>query len=478
MRTIKHSIAPFILALSLGSLASGCGSAGTSFGRNDASDANQPIKQVKADGPVLQVSPQAGTPTQSSIADLVEHLSPMVVNITTTHTLTNGEGHPFDMFFGESPHSRMPQQRQGAGTGFIVDSAGYIVTNAHVVEDADEVKVHLLDDREITAEVVGRDQKLDLALLKVNGVTGLPAVVLGESDVLRVGEQVLAVGNPFGLGHSVSLGIVSAKARSIGAGPYDDFIQTDASINPGNSGGPLFNLRGEVIGINTAIRAGAEGIGFAIPIDVLKEVMAQLKSKGFVERGKLGLTFQPITAELAAALGLDRPHGALVNDVLAGSAAERAGVHPGDVIIAVDGGEIHRSEELARAVARHAPGSNVEVKLLRQGKPMTISATLDKLEDEQEHPHAAPPPPGVQPKRDKMLGLEVDEDPDGGVRVVEMSKPVQGLRPGDVIVEVSGKAVKNVDDLRKTLDGKNKGETALLKVRRDGKAVYVGLPVE
>jgi serine protease Do len=467
-------LAPFALVLAIG----GCGSAGNPVGQSTQAATNQPIKQVKSDGPTLQVSPQANTPTQSSIADLVEHVAPTVVNITTTHVLTGSDGgQPFDMFFGEMPHPRMPRQRQGAGTGFIVDNSGYIVTNAHVVEDADEVKVRLLDDRELTAEVIGRDVKLDIALLKVNGMAGLPSVVLGESDVLRVGEQVVAVGNPFGLGHSVSLGIVSAKARSIGAGPYDDFIQTDASINPGNSGGPLFNLRGEVVGINTAIRAGAEGIGFAIPIDVLKDVMTQLKSKGYVERGKLGLTFQPMTGELAAALGLDRPRGALVNDVLQGSAADKAGIRPGDVIVAVDGREVHRSEELARMVAKHAPGSAVKVSVLRENKQLDISATLDKLEEESARSIRPAHGGSVKPKRDKMLGLDVDET-DGGVRVLEMSKPVKGLRPGDVVVEVAGKPTKTVDDLRKALDAKNKGETALLKVKRDGKSFFVALPVD
>jgi serine protease Do len=475
MRSINPVTQSVLLVLSIGSLAAGCGSAGP-HSHSDPAQLNQPIKQVKADGPVLQVSPHANVPTPSSVADLVERVAPSVVSITTTQTVAHPEGrHPFEMLIPQAPHPRMPRQRTGAGTGFVVDNSGFIVTNAHVVDGADEVKVHLLDDTELTAEVVGRDVKLDLALLKVSGVTGLPSVVLGNSNVLRVGEQVVAVGNPFGLGHSVSLGIVSAKARSIGAGPYDDFIQTDASINPGNSGGPLFNLRGEVIGINTAIRAGAEGIGFAIPIDVLKDVMTQLKSKGFVERGKLGLTFQPVTAELAAALGLDRPHGALVNDVLKDSAADKAGLKPGDVIVNVNGADIHRSEELARTVAKHAPGSAIDVKLLRQGKPMTLKATLDKLEEEEPRPSNRP---SRAPKSDKMLGLEVAEDPDGGVRVVEMSKPVQGLRPGDVIVEVSGRRVASVDGLRAALDSKKKGETALLKIKREGKAYFVGLPIE
>jgi serine protease Do len=468
--------APIALVLSIGTLGWGCGSA-VSGSHNDPTVAHPPIQPVSADGPTLQLSPHAATPTTSSVADLAEQVGPTVVNITTTHLVSTSQGvRPFDMFFPEMPHPRVPRQRTGAGTGFIIDREGFIVTNAHVVDDADEVKVRLIDDRELTAEVIGRDVKLDLALLKVSAAARLPSVVLGDSNALRVGEQVLAVGNPFGLGHSVSLGIVSAKARSIGAGPYDDFIQTDASINPGNSGGPLFNLRGEVIGINTAIRAGADGIGFAIPVDVLKDVMAQLKNKGFVERGKLGLTFQPVTSEIASALGLDRPHGALVNDVIEDSAADKAGIKPGDLIVAVDDVAIHRSEELARTVARHAPGSSIDVKLLRQGKTMSLKAVLEKLDED---PHrSAKPRRGAPPKRDKMLGLEVDEDPQGGVRVLEMSRPVEGLRPGDVIVEVGGTPIGAVDDLRAALAPKQKGETALLRVRREGKSYFVGLPIE
>ncbi|MBM4358157.1 MAG: Do family serine endopeptidase [Deltaproteobacteria bacterium] len=437
-----------------------------------------PAAAPPAPVPTLQVAARATDPTTSSVADLVEHVAPMVVNITTTQTQAARERapHPFDFFFPEAPHPRMPRQRSGAGTGFVIDgTSGYIVTNAHVVADADEVKVHFLDSHELSAEVVGKDTKVDLALLKVNSPTPLPSAVLGDSAAVRVGEQVLAVGNPFGLGHSVSLGIVSAKARTIGAGPYDDFIQTDASINPGNSGGPLFNLRGEVIGINTAIRADANSIGFAIPVDVLKDVVVQLREKGFVERGKLGLAFQPMTPELAAALGLPRPQGAIVNEVAKGSAAARAGIEAGDVIVEVEGTEIHRSEDLARNVARHAPGSTVTVKVLRQGKPIALRATLDKLEEEERHPARRTRSSGE--KTNRMLGLEVGDDPDGGVRVVDLAKPIDGLRPGDVIVEVAGKPVGNVEGLRSQLEGRKEGETVLIKVKRGARLFFVGLPV-
>jgi serine protease Do len=445
---------------------------------SDAAKTESPAAGTPAPVPTLQVAAHGAVPTASSVADLVEHVAPMVVNITTTQNAGGRERapHPFDFFFPEAPHPRMPRQKSGAGTGFVIDGqSGYIVTNAHVIADADEVKVHFLDSHELTAEVVGKDTKVDLALIKVKSPSPLPSVVLGDSSAVRVGEQVLAVGNPFGLGHSVSLGIVSAKARTIGAGPYDDFIQTDASINPGNSGGPLFNLRGEVVGINTAIRAGAEGIGFAIPVDVLKDVVVQLKDKGFVERGKLGLAFQPVTPELASALGLAKPQGAIVNEVAKESAAARAGIEPGDVIVEVDGIEIHRSEDLARNVARHAPGSTIGVKVLRQGKPLTLRATLDKLEDDERQPVRRSKPESE--KTNRVYGLEVGDDPDGGVRVVDLARPIEGLRSGDVIVEAAGKPVRSVDALQSQLEGRKSGETVLLKVKRGNKTFFVGLPL-
>ena len=255
--------------------------------------------------PVTTPQGQSPTPATFDVAALAERVTPMVVNITVKEKVTlTSSIDPFDFFHGgrggEGPDREMT--RVGVGTGFIIDPDGYVITNEHVVHDADELSVRLSNEREYPAEVVGRDRKLDLALIKLKGAANLPAVQLGSSDSLRVGESVLAVGNPYGLGHTVTLGIVSAKARSIGAGPYDDFIQTDASINPGNSGGPLFNWKGEVVGINAAIRAGANGIGFAIPVSSLRDILPQLRDRGFVERGKLGLVFQPVSDDLAKAL--------------------------------------------------------------------------------------------------------------------------------------------------------------------------------
>jgi serine protease Do len=365
------------------------------------------------------------------------------------------------------------------GTGFIIDPSGYVVTNEHVVRDADDVRVHLADERELKAEVVGRDPRLDVALLKIKGASNLPAAPMGSSERLRVGEHVLAVGNPFGLGHTVTLGIVSAKARTIGAGPYDDFIQTDASINPGNSGGPLFNWRGEVIGINTAIRAGANGIGFAIPIDEVGAVLGQLRDKGKVERGRLGLGFQTVSADLADALGLPSPRGAIVSAIEPGGAALRAGIRPGDVIVAVNGIPIVHAEELPRRVAHNPPGSTVDLSIVRDKKKQEIKAVLDALPDE---PTPASGQPGLpltpaKPASSK-LGIQVSDAPGGGVRVDDVDgDQVRDLSPGDVIVDLAGIPVKDTASLRAAMNKVKPGTTALLKVRRGKLVQYAAVPV-
>jgi len=421
-----------------------------------------------------------GVAGHSTVADLVERVSPTVVNISTVQTASNAPRRPraFDFFAPRRPG--VPRQRRGAGTGFIIDATGYVVTNAHVVQHADEVTVRLHDDRQFKAEVVGQDRKLDLALLKISGLSRLPTAPLGDSHALRVGEQVLAVGNPFGLGHTVTMGIVSAKARSIGAGPYDEFIQTDASINPGNSGGPLFNLRGEVIGINTAIRAGADGIGFAIPVSVLKGIMAQLRDKGYVERGKLGLAFQAVTPELAAALGLAHPQGALVSQVLPASAAKRAGIQAGDLIVAINGVTIKRASELPRNVARHAPGTPIRVLLRRQGAELTLTATLDKLAEKGPPASHNPAVKKRGAKSKQLLGINLENDKRGGVRVVGMSKAQAGIQLGDIIVELNHRPIRNVRELRQAIAALKKGRkerVALVKLRRGKSLRYAGLRI-
>jgi len=448
--------------------------------------ATPPVIQTSAAATPAQAAPPLSTvtlppapvPATFDVAALSEQVRPMVVNITVTQSARRGgEGmDPFDFFFGPQgqrggPRGQAPQQKpSGLGSGFIIDPNGYVITNAHVVEDAEDVRVRLADDREFDAEVVGRDPKLDLALLKLEGATNLPASPLGSSEALRVGEHVLAVGNPFGLGHTVTLGIVSAKARSIGAGPYDDFIQTDAAINPGNSGGPLFNWRGEVVGINTAIRAGANSIGFAVPIDALRDVLPQLRERGFVQRGKLGLGFQPMTRDLASALGLDAPRGALVSQVEPGGPAAKAGIRPGDVIVSVNNAAIHSAEELPRNVARNAPGSEITVTLVRNKEQKQVKAQLALLEDEEAAAPTRSRQPGAsqaQPQSTSRLGMEVSNAPGGGVRVESVTgNNAAELLPGDVITEINGTPVKDVSSLGAAMNKVKPGSTALVRVQR------------
>ncbi|WP_437686292.1 Do family serine endopeptidase [Sorangium sp. So ce176] len=448
-----------------------------------ASDAAPPVSTV-----TLPPAP-APVPATFDVAALSERVRPMVVNITTTHESSGREGlDPFEFFFGPqggrgAPRGGPRPTQTALGTGFIIDPSGYVVTNEHVIHEASGVRVRLADEREFEAEVVGRDPKLDLALLRLKGASGLPVAPLGTSEQLRVGEHVLAVGNPFGLGHTVTLGIVSAKARAIGAGPYDDFIQTDASINPGNSGGPLFNWRGEVVGINTAIRAGANGIGFAIPIDALKDVLPQLREKGFVERGKLGLLFQPVTRDLAAALKLDSPRGALVAELEPGGAAARAGIKAGDVIVEVNGVPIVHAEELRRNVARNAPGSEIKVTVVRAEKRHEVVARLDALQDEEGDAASRPrPTQGARPDRQQSaekLGIQVSDAAGGGVRVDGFAPGinVQEIQVGDVILEINGAPVKDVAGLRAAIAKVKDGSVALLKVRRGKVVQFAAVPL-
>ena len=332
------------------------------------------------------------SPPLGSFSELAKHVSPAVVNISF-EKVVKGQGQSpfgpddpmrdfFDRYFGQ----QMPKEfkQRGLGTGFIIDQAGFILTNNHVVEDSDEIKVKLADDREFSAKTVGRDPMTDLALIKIDANGPLPAITLGDSDILEVGDWVVAIGNPFGLGNTVTAGIVSAKYRQIGAGAYDNFIQTDASINPGNSGGPLLNTAGEAVGINSAIfsqSGGSVGIGFAIPVNMAKDLLPQLKT-GKVVRGWLGVMIQKITPELKETLKLEEEKGALVGDVTAGGPAEKAGIQRGDVIVAFDGKEIKDSSELPFRVAATPVGKDVPVAILRKGQQKTIQVKIGELKAE------------------------------------------------------------------------------------------------
>jgi serine protease Do len=482
----RFALVALPLVFALGCKTSASGASGT-LGADPAKTQTQETTAAPfATPPVL-----AGAP---DVATLVARVQPAVVNVIVEQTVkSRGVSmiDPFEFFGGGRAPRGFPGRggedgpsfkSQAQGSGFIIDKEGHVVTNAHVVEGADTVRVKLTDEREFTAKVRGRDPKLDVAILQIQGGKDFPAVTLGSSDAVRVGEYAIAMGNPMGLGHTVTMGIVSAKSRTIGAGPYDDFIQTDASINPGNSGGPLFNLRGEVIGINTAILnpQRAQNIGFAIPVDELKEVLPQLLSKGSVSRGRLGVVIQPVDTELAKALGLDRPKGALVGDIERGGPADHVGIHSGDVILSVDGDVVNHAQELPRIVAKHAPGAKVDVKVLRDKKPMSFNVTLAELKDttnpaeEGDEPDQGKPP--ATPS--SALGVNVDDAPGGGalVRNVTSGGRADGaLLPGDVVLEVNRAKVANAADLAQKVKGDKNAGPLLLKVQRQGHTRFVAI---
>jgi serine protease Do len=428
--------------------------------------------------------PLAGAP---DVAALVARVKPAVVNITTTQEVKVPRmpffpDWPFGDLFGSLGRTPPPNgrddearmKRQALGSGFIVDARGYVVTNAHVVDGADRVRIRLFDDREMDATVKGKDERLDLAVLAIDGAKNLPTVTLGSSGAVRVGDYVIAIGNPFGLGHTVTMGIVSAKDRAIGAGPYDDFIQTDASINPGNSGGPLFDTRGNVIGVNTAINPAGKGIGFAIPVDAVKDVLPQLLEKGRVARGRLGVQIQSVDDAMAKALGLDKAKGALVAEVEPNAAGAKAGLAPGDVIVGFDGQEVVRSQDLPRMVARRAPGSRVKVEVLRDKAKRTFDVTLDELRDAAVRDERADRE-GAE-KDAGTLGLELEDGRDGVVvKSVRPDGPADGaLERGDVIIEIDRKPVKDARGATRELRARRTGPV-LLRIRRHGATRFVAI---
>jgi serine protease Do len=432
--------------------------------------------------------PLGGAP---DVARLVAHVQPAVINVTTTQEVARPrlpEGLEDLLPFLAPPSDRRGaprgdesrMRRQALGSGFIVDPRGYAVTNAHVVEGATRVRVRLADERELPAKVKGRDERLDIALLEIEDAKDLPAITLGSSEALRVGDYVIAIGNPFGLGNTVTMGIVSAKSRAIGAGPYDDFIQTDASINPGNSGGPLFNTRGEVVGINSAISATGQGIGFASPIDALKEVLPQLVATGHVERGRLGVLIQSVDPAMAKAFGLDRPRGALIGDVQPGGPAAKAGILAGDVVVSVDGTEIVHSQDLPRLVARHPPGASVKVEVLRDKSKRTFSVVIDALpkdDDAEDRAREGPSSSAPSAAPGSNLGLDLQDSAREGVLVrrVRPGSPADGVvEPGDVVLEIDRKPVHRASEAARVLRGA-RSAPVILRLKREGVSRYVTL---
>ncbi|MBW1740899.1 MAG: DegQ family serine endoprotease [Deltaproteobacteria bacterium] len=428
----------------------------------------------------------------ANFTDVAMAVSPAIVNIRTEKIIKGGgpvfrhfqspfgKEDPFfdffEKFFGDTP--RRDFKQRSLGSGFFIDKEGYIVTNNHVIENADKIKVKLKNGKEYDAKIVGRDAKTDIALIKIDSWRDFPAIKMGDSDALKVGEWVVAIGSPFGLENTVTAGIVSAKGRVIGSGPYDDFIQTDASINPGNSGGPLINLKGEVIGINTAIvsRSGGNvGIGFAIPINLARGIIEQLKTSGTVTRGWLGVSIQDLTPELAEYYGVKDGKGALVGETFKGDPADKAGIKPKDVIIEVDGDKIQDSRDLSRKIAEVPVGKKITIKVLRNGKKHTFRVAIAKRTEDKE---------GLamkKPMEEADLGMTVSpltrelamrfniSEAEGVVVVsVEDGGPADkaDVQEGDLILEINHKPIKTLKDYQSQIQEVKKGETVSLLVKR------------
>ncbi len=448
-------------------------------------------KDQKEKGPL---SPTNYDP-QISLAPLVDKVSRAVVNIRTKTTVRGMQGMMgpeglFEFFFGHRPKGSDPfggteRTLQAAGSGFIIESDGLVVTNHHVIKNVDEIEVQLADDRIFIAQVVGSDQRTDVALLRLEKASGLPTVEFGDSDALKVGDRVVAIGNPFGLDHTVTAGIVSAKERVFGAGPYDDFIQTDASINPGNSGGPLFDLSGYVIGINTAVNRNAEGIGFAIPSNLARDMIEALRNGGTVVRGWLGVVPQPLTDELAQVLGLPDKAGALVANVQVDSPAQKGGLKVRDVIVKIDGTKLKNSREIYPMIARLKPGKTVSFSVIRDGKRKTLSVKIGEMPNDDKSRDSSTGKKSVT--QTPKLGIQVDDLDDnlrrrlgagdvvGGVVVtnIEMDSPLRKVvRTGDIITEVNRDPVGDVARFREVVKEMGSGDDLLFLIYRRGAWIY------
>lgn len=425
----------------------------------------------------------------SSFADLVAEQRDTVVNISTTKTVRvqpmmpqqRGGHSPFDQFFRDFFGQMPEQERHALGTGFILSAEGYIVTNNHVIDGADEIVVKTSDGKEFKAELIGNDAKLDVALLKIRA-KGLQAVTLADSDKLRVGDWVVAIGNPFGLEQTVTAGIVSARGRVIGSGPYDDFIQTDAAINPGNSGGPLFNSKGELVGINTAIYSrsgGNNGIGFAIPINLVDSVFEELRKTGHVQRARLGVMIRDVDHETMEALGLKNKKGALVPQVQSGSAADKAGIQAGDVIVAVDGHPIKSAHDLPIRIARHHPGDKVVIRLIRDGKTLKVPVIVEEMPNDKvltaSKKHKVTLGLGLA-ELDEKSKRELDVRVEHGlvVRQVQPNSPAAraGIKQGDVLYKVNGHLLRKISDLSDIMEEIEPGGSLKVLMDRHGNQAF------
>ncbi len=442
--------------------------------------------------------PLQGVAQLPDFTELVEKQGAAVVNISTTQTNRNAlsqqlpqldENDPFYEFFRRFIPSPGPRefQSQSLGSGFIISADGYILTNAHVVDSAEDVTVRLTDKREFKAKVIGADRRTDVALIKIEA-GGLPTVQFGDPGRLKVGEWVVAIGSPFGFDNTVTAGIVSAKGRSLPQENFVPFIQTDVAVNPGNSGGPLFNLRGEVVGINSQIYSrtgGFMGLSFAIPIDVANNIAQQLRTTGKVTRGRIGVVIQPLTKELADGFGMTKPQGALVNSVEKGGPADKAGVEAGDVILRFDGKPVNASEDLPRIVGGTKPGSKVVVQVWRNKAARELQITVAELADDRAGRQARSGKP--QPATQFGMGLADLTDTqrkelkiEGGVFVesVQGAAGRAGLRRGDVILAVNNQDVKSVEQFRQLMGGFDKGRIVALLVRRGGNSLYIPFRID
>jgi serine protease Do len=448
-------------------------------------------------GPDVQVASAVSTGDVAraplSFADLAEKLKPSVVNISTTKTVRGGgfrspfgQGSPFDRnfggddfferFFGDIPQRQFKQK--SLGSGFIISHDGYIFTNNHVVEQADKIIVRLSDGKEYEAKVIGKDAKTDIALIKIKPSDSLPVAETGDSEKLRVGDWVLAIGNPFGLEQTVTAGIVSAKGRVIGAGPYDNFIQTDASINPGNSGGPLFNMEGKVVGINTAIVAQGQGIGFAIPISMAKTILPDLKAKGKVTRGWLGVSVQDISEDIAKNMKLKDRNGALISDVFKGDPADKAGLKSGDVVTEINGKPVKDTHELLLMIAGFRIGEAIKVKIMRDGQEKIIPIMIAERTEKSEMVSAQQTGEAfgmavqeITPEIAQHLGLSIKK----GIIVVDVQEgsiaEEVGIQPQDIILQVNKNKVTTMKEYKKEIAKAGEKGSILLLIKR-GKATF------
>ena len=469
LRSRQFLVCMFICSLAL----SGCSGKGESplylESNRKAGEAEAPVKELPAD--ILSA--------QKAFSTVAKKVTPCVVNISTISKKKMiqpfFEMSPlFEDFFGGPQYRR----DKSLGSGFIISADGYIVTNDHVVRDAESIQVKLSNDKVYDAKVVGGDHKTDIAVIKISA-SDLPTAVLGDSDKLDVGQWAIAIGNPFGLDRTMTVGVISATGRSnMGIEIYENFIQTDASINPGNSGGPLLNVYGEVVGINTAIVAAGQGIGFAIPVNMAKPIFSQLIKKGSVSRGWMGVTIQPVTEELARSFGLSQAKGALVNDVMKGSPSEKAGILQGDVITAFNGTEVKDPSHLQRLVAESAVGKPARVTVFRDGKAIDLSLSLTSAENAPRVQRE--PGGGGRQGQNDPLGLMVDEAEQGdGVIVVDVARgsaaAEAGMRRGDVIVSINRKKISTVADYQRIMKKVTRGTNLTILVRRGDANIFFAL---